>query len=376
MKFMTLEQISSLINPIVDQLLVTMAENPESRYLYTLPSLTEEYQGETLMDCQENGYCIAHLREVITYKYLLGAMKSKLLEVNKENLYACLSNMRKSPVIDYYDLADYHEYAYYYYKKSENEKKANAHLLACYFDRGRAILSCDNTFDCKELLLVLLKDRQRLLSFLLYVIDFISHDFEDYQDFFKRSQYLLFERSLVLAEKVFAENATCDVNLRCCIYYVQSIYYNLTKRSDMALSAKRAYRKLGGKKSYHKLLEDIIATRLNPHWMDMRFLDYMLYANSVEDDEICTRDEDGNISLEIEEDEYSVWEKQERLNFMDAFYRPITEDMDFKKIYDQAEKGDQQAIREVARRYREGDGVTACMSAAMAWENKLTSLNS
>lgn len=370
MKYMTLEQVNQRINAIVDQLLVTIAENPESRYLFTLPSLAEGYQGETLLDCQENGYCIARLREVITYKYLLGALKSKLLEVNQENLYACISNMRKSPVIDYYDLADYHEYAYYHYKRLGNEKKANSHLLSCYFDRGRAILSCDNVFDCKELLLVLLKDRQRLLSFILYVIDFISHDFEDYQDFLKRSQYLLFERSLVLAEKVFAENASCNINLRCSIYYVQSVYYNQTKRPDMALKAKRECRKLGGKKSYHKVLEDVLEAELYPHWEDERFLDYMLYGTTLEDDEICTLDESGNISFDID-DEYSIWEKEERMNFIDAFYREMNSAKTFKKTYEQAENGNQEAIREVARCFREGDGVAACECAAEAWKQKL-----
>ena len=372
MELMTLEQISQRINTIVDELLAAIAQNPESRYLFTLPPLTEEYQGEILMDCQEDGYCIAQLREVITYKYLLGALKSKLLEVDRENLAACIRNMRKSPVIDYYDLADYHEFAYHYYKKSGNDKKAGVHLLSCYFDRGRAILSCDHTFDCKELLLVLLKDRQRLLSFLLYVINFASHDFEDYQDCLKRSQYLLLERSLVMAEKVFAEDAKCNVDLRCCIYYVQSVYFNQTKRPDMALAAKRACRQLGGKKSYLKVLEGIIKKQMKPRFMDERFLDYMLYANSLEDDEICTLDETGTISFDIEEDEYAIWDKAQRVDFLDAFYRPMDEAMEFKKLHEQAEEGDEQAIRELVRRYREGDGVTACECAAQAWEKKLS----
>ena len=371
MELMTLEQVNQRINVIVDEFLVKIAENPESKYLYTLPPLAEGFQGEILMNCQEDGYCIAHLREVITYKYMLAAFRSKLLEISPKTLFVCLCNLRKSPVIDYYDLADYHEFAFYYYKKLGNEKKANAHLLSCYFHRGRAILSTDGTFDCKELLLVLLKDRQRLLSFVLYVIDFISHDFEDYQDCFKRSQYLLFERCLVLAEKVFGEDAKCNVDLRCSIYYIESLYYNLTKRTDMALTAKRAYRKLGGKKSYLKVLENVIAKQMNPHYIDERFLHYMLYADTVEDDEIYTLDEDGIISFDVEEDEYTVWEKSERMNFVDAFYRPMEDTMDFKKIYDRAENGDQQAIQEVARRYREGDGVTACECAAEAWEKKL-----
>ena len=370
MKPMTLAQINQRIEQIVDQLLVTLAHDHESRYLFTLPPLMEGYQGEIVLDCQESNYCIARLREVITYKYMLGAFKSKLLDINLENLAACLQQMRQSPVIDYYDLSDYHEYAFYYYKRLGNEKKANVHLLACYFDRGRAILSCDKTFDCKELLLVLLKDRQRMLSFLLYVIDFISHEFEDYQEFLKRSQYLLIERSLVLAEKVFAENASCDVNLRSCIYYVQSLYYQQTKRSEMAQHAKEAYMKLGGDKNYEEVLEEIMETQLHPHFSDERFLDYMLYAGSLEDDEICRLDDDGNIVLDID-DAYSVWEKDERINFMDAFYRSMSSAMSFKKDYDQAEGGNQQAIREVARRYREGDGVTACACAAEAWEKEL-----
>lgn len=370
METMTLEEINQRINTIVDPLLVSLAENPESRYLFTLPSLGEGYEGETLLDCQEYGYGIARLREVITYKYLLGALKSKLLEVNQENLYACIRNMRQSPVIDYYDLADYHEYAYYYYKRQGNEKKANSHLLSCYYDRGRAILSCDKVFDCKELLLVLLKDQKRLFSFLLYVINYVFNDFEADQEFLKRSQYLLLERSLVLAEKVFAENASCDANLRGSIYFVEYKYYKLTKRLEMALKAKAAYKKFAGKRPFKKILEEIVATRLDIHWMDERFLDYILYGALLEDDEICTLDEDGNVSFDID-DEYSVWEKEERMNFMDAYYREMEGAMKFKKIYEQAENGNQEAIREVVRQYREGKEVAACECAAEAWEKKL-----
>ena len=369
MERMTLEQINQRINPIVDQLLVTFAENPESRYLFTLPSLTEGEEGPVL-DCQENGYCIGQIREVITYKYLLGALKSKQLEVNAENLYACISNMRKSPVIDYYDLGDYHEFAYYYYTKLGKEKKANAHLLSCYYDRGRAILSCDKTFDSKDLLMLLLKDRQRLLSFVLYILDYIYNDFEDNQEFLKRSQFLLLERALVLAEKVFAETADYSVNLRGSIYFVEYKYYNLTKRLDMALKAKAAYKKFGSKRPFKKILEELVETQIDLHWEDERFLDYILYGATLEDDEICSHDEEGNITLEID-DEYSVWEKDERMNFLDAYYRPMENAADFKKVYEKAETGDQQAIRELVRCYREGDGVISCSRAAEAWEKKL-----
>ena len=367
---MKVEEIKQRINTIVDQLLVSFAENPESRYLFTLPSLAEGYEGETLLDCQEYGFGIARLREVITYKYMLGALKSKLLEVNQENLYNCITNMRRSPLIDYYDLADYHEYAYYHYKKLGNEKKANAHLLSCYFDRGRAFLSADKTFDSKELLLVLLKDRQRLLSFLLYIMDYVFNDFEDNQEFLKRSQYLLIERALVLAEKVFAENAACKPNLRGCIYFVEYKYYQLTKRLDMALKAKAAAKKFASKRPFKKILQEIVETQLDLHWEDERFLDYILYGATLEDDEICTLDADGNVTLDID-DEYSVWDKDERMNFMDAYYREMDDAMNFKKIYDKAEEGDPAAIREIARCYREGDGVAVCVCAAEAWEKKL-----
>ena len=370
MKTMTLEETKQQINTIVDQLLVSFAKDPTSRYLFTLPTLTEGYEGETLLDCQEYGFGIARLREVITYKYLLGALKSKLLDVNQENLAACLINMRRSPVIDYYDLADYHEYAYYHYKKLGNEKKANAHLLSCYFDRGRAFLSCDKTFDCKELLLVLLKDRQRLLSFLLYVCDYILNDFEDNQEFLKRSQYILMERALVLAEKVFAENAACKPNLRGCIYFVEYKYYQQTKRLDMALKAKAASKKFASKRPYKKIFQEIVETQLDLHWEDERFLDYILYGATLDDDEICALDDDGNVTLDIDDDS-SVWEKDERMNFMDAYYREMEDAMNFKKNYDKAEEGDQQAIRELVRCYREGDGVIACECAAEAWEKTL-----
>ena len=74
MKQMTLEQVNQRIDTIVDQLLVTFAENPASRYLFTLPTLTDEDEEEILLDCQEYNFGIARLREVISYKYLLSAL--------------------------------------------------------------------------------------------------------------------------------------------------------------------------------------------------------------------------------------------------------------------------------------------------------------
>ena len=138
----------------------------------------------------------------------------------------------------------------------------------------------------------------------------------------------------------------------------------------MALKAKAAYKKFASKRPFKKILQQIVETQLDLHWSDERFLDYILYGATLEDDEICTLDDNDNITFDID-DEYSVWEKDERMNFVDAFYREMESAMNFKMVYDKAEGGDQEAIREVARCYHEGDGVTACASAAEAWEKRL-----
>lgn len=373
---MTLEEITQRINTIVDQLLVNLAEDPEQRYLFTLPSLAEGVQKAPVLDCLENGYCIARLREVITYKYLLEAFKSKQLEISKENLYACISNMRTSPVIDYYDLGNYHEFAVYYYTRLGNKKKANRHLLSCYMDRGRAILSCDKTFDSKDLLMVILKNHQRLRSFLLYIIDFIYLDFEEVQPCLQRSQYLLLERALVLASKLFAENPACNKDLRCCVYYVMSLYYDMTNRAELAQKATDAYMELGINKNYDEMLQSFMANEPSPYLVDERFLDYLLYAKYIGKEYIYGPDDEEEDDDEISEyeEEIPVVEKDGRENFMDTFYRPLNEALEFKNVYDEAEKGNSESIREVIRCYHEGDGVIACKAAAAAWEKKLDAL--
>lgn len=204
----------------------------------------------------------------------------------------------------------------------------------------------------------------------MYILDYVYNDFEDNQEFLKRSQYLLIERSLVLAEKVFAESDDYNANLRGCIYFVEYKYYKVTKRLEMALKAKTAYKKFATKRPFKKILEDLIGSQLNLRWEDERFLDYMLYGSTLEDDEICTFDEEGNISFDID-DEYSVWEKDERMNFIDAYYREMEDTKYFKNLYELAENGNQDAIREIARCYREGDGVATCQCAADVWEKKL-----
>lgn len=368
---MTLEQTIQRIHTIADQLLVNFAEDRESRFLFTLPPISEEASWVPVLDCQEYNYGIARLREALAYKYLLGAMKHKQLAVSKESLAACLRNMRRVPFIDYYDLGDYHEYAHAYYKQLGDEKKARRHLLCCYMDRGRAILSCDKIFDCKELIMALMKEHRRMQAFLVYVISFIHYDFEEVQELMKRSQYLLLERALVLAVKLFAENGAYDADVRSCIYYVQSVYYERTNREELAKSAREAYKKVGGSKNFDLTLVKFMMDQPDPQLMDEQFLDYLLYGDSVDEEEIYPHNEEGEIDLDLEAED-PVVVKDGRSNFMDTFCRVMPDAMEFRKMYGQAEKGDEGAIREVVRCYREGDRVSVCECAAAAWEQLLS----
>ena len=367
---MNLEEVIQKINTIVDDLLVKIAHEPSARYLISLPPLMEGAQEAPLMDCQEYTYAIGQLREVITYKYILYALKSKVLAPNRESLAVCISQMRKSPVIDYYDLGDYHEFAYHCYMRAGNEKKARRHLLACYMDRARAILSAEKVFDCKELIMALMKEHQRMRSFLLYVINFIHYDFEEVQDFLKRSQYLLIERALLLATKLFGENSAYDANVRSAIYYVASRYYEQTNRMEMAKSAKEEYLRLGGDKNYDLELVRFLMSQSDPIFSDERFLDYVLYRDSIDDDEVYPHDDDGHIDLEIEAEDPIVV-KDGRSNYLDTYYRPMPAAEQFMNVYEQAERGNKQAILEVAHRYLDGCGVEPCTCAARAWGEKL-----
>lgn len=367
---MKLEEVIKRTNLLVDELLVKIARDPVSRYLIDLPPLTAGEQKAPVMDVQEYRYAIARLREVITYKYILCALKSGILAPARESLALCLSLMRKTPVIDYYDWGDYHEFAYKCYMQTDDKKKARRHLLACYMDRGRAILSADKIFDCKELIMALMKEHQRMQSFLLYVINFIHYDFEEVQPFLKRSQYLLIERALLLATKLFAENAACDVNVRSSIYYVASRYYEQTDRMEMARSARAEYLRLGGDRNYDLELVQFLMTQPDPVFSDERFLDYILYRDSIDDDEIYPRGDDGNFHLEIAAEDPIVV-KDGRSNYMDTYYRTMPAAKHFMTVYEQAERGEREAILEVIRCYRAGDGVAPCEAAARAWEEQL-----
>ena len=367
---MTLEQTLERINHLADGLLVELAENSESRFLISLPPLLPEEQATPILDCMEYVYGLSQLREILVYKYLLLAFKTKKLAVSRESLAFCLSQMRQSPVIDYYDLGDYHEYAYAYYKKMEDERKALRHLISCYSDRGRAIVSADKTFDSKDWLMAILKDHQRFESLLLYILDFIVQDLEDVQVFLKRSQYLLLERALLFAVKIFAENPKQNVQLRSAVYTVQSLYYDMTDRTDDAKAARMAAKKLGGSKNYERVLAEYRISQPAPHLADERFVDYLLFINALEEYEVYPMDEKGNLNLEYEYDDF-ILAKDGRLNFMDTFYRQMPSVLDFQKLYEQAEAGEASAITELARRYRQGEGVSASECAAAAWETKL-----
>ena len=363
---LTLEETIARIHSIADALLTRIALEPESRFMISLPSLMDGQEKVPFLDCQEYNYAIARLREVLIYKYLLISVRVKQLTVDRELLSICLANMRLSPVIDYYDLGDYHEFAFYYYKKLKQEQKAMRHLLSCYQDRGRAIFSAHKTFDCKEMLLMLMKDHQRMRAFLLYVVHYILNDFEEFQPYLKRTQYLLLERSLLLAKKLFAEQPHCGVDLRSCIYYAEWLYAVCTNRVYDAQVAKKNYLLLGGERVYAEVFENVLLDQPKPHLSDVRFVDYLLYRNSMEDFQIYPTDELGNLNLNYEYDDFNL-AKDGRVNFMDLFYRNMCDASDFKRVYEAAERGNVDAIREVAKRYLEGEGVAPSASVAATW---------
>lgn len=363
---MILEEFLQRVNKIVDSLLVGIVSDPFQRYSFTLPSVVEQYQGEFYMDCQEGGFGIARLREAITYKYLLSAFGSGLLDVTKENLCACIGNMRRVPVIDYFDWADYHAFAASYYKGLGNDKKADMHLLSSYICQGRAQLSCNEVFDTKDIFQLLLKNKQRLESVLIYIIDFICHDFSDFADSMERSQFLFLEEGLKLAVKEMAEDDTQETGLRSCIYYAVSVYYKQTKRPELAKQARNEAKKLRSKRNLEDTLEEIMQTHASPRLSEERFMDYLLFLKTFDESEIFILDEEGNVDLEAD-GESSVWEKDERVNFFDAYYREMPDAVEFKRVYDKAENGDKDAVRELVRRYAEGDGVKACKVASEAW---------
>lgn len=56
---------------------------------------------------------------------------------------------------------------------------------------------------------------------------------------------------------------------------------------------------------------------------------------------------------------------------MTGFYREQLIGYEFTMRYLEAVKGKVEAIREVARRFREGHGVAVCEAAAVVWESRL-----
>ena len=359
------------INKNVDNVLVNLAEHPEVRDCFKVPSLINENGSNFSMEFHKFCTPVSNIREVVTYCYLIYGMNDGILEVNRETLLEAAKAMRKSPIVEHYLLSMYHELAARVYKEDGNDVKAHRHdilrqmsdvkdyLLDLYYTD---IMSPEDeermeSPHFRELLMALNTDTLRFQALLLYIIRYVTSLLKVNPTMFLRPQYLLVEEALNIALEQFASNEECDAELRSCFYYYRSLYYELTCREGLAERYKERYLAIGGERDYeevcNRLLDELPALRCS----EQEFVDYVMMFNMESDDSI---DMDLCFEYDLDDELPST-----------GFYRSNLINYDFNTNYVKAEKGNVKAIREVARRFREGDGVAACEAAAVAWENKL-----
>ena len=360
------------INKNVDDVLVNLAKHPEVRECFKAPSLVNENGDSFSMEFHKFCTPVSNIREVLTYCYLIYGMNDGILEVNKETLLEAAKAMRKSPIVEYYLLSMYHELAACVYKEEGNDVKAHRHdilrqmsdvkdyLLDLYYTD---IMSPEDeermeSPHFRELLMALNSDPIRFQALLLYIIRYVTSLLKVDATTFLRPQYLLVEEALNIALEQFASNEEYDAELRSCFYYYRSLYYELTCREGLAERYKELYLVIGGERDYEELCNRLLDKLPALRRSEQEFVDYVMMFNMESDD---------SIDMEL----CDMYDLDYELP-MTGFYRGQLINSDFNSLYVEAEKGDVKAIRELARCFREGDGVTACEAAAVAWESKLT----
>lgn len=359
------------INAHVDDVLVNLAKHPEVRECFKVPSLVNEKDDSFSMQFHKFCTPVSNIREVVTYCYLIYGMNDGVLGVNKETVLAAAKAMRKSPIVEHYLLSMFHESAASVYEKEGNDKKARRHeilhqmadvkdyLLDLYYTD---LLSPEDeermeSPHFRELLIALNSDPLRFQALLLYIIRYVTSVLKVNPTLFLRPQYLLVEEALTIALEQFAANEDCDAELRSCFYYYRSLYYELTCREGLAERYKECYLAIGGERDYEELCNLLLDKLPALHRSEQDFVDYVMQFNMESDDAI-----DMNLC--------NTYDLDDELP-LTGFYRGQLINFDFNKKYVEAEKGNAKAIREVARCFREGDGVAACEAAAVAWESKL-----
>ena len=385
-----LSTILQAINHNVDNALVNLAKHPEVRECFTMPSLVNKNDNRFSLSFHKFCTPVSTIRESAICTYLIYGMNDGLLTVNKEMLFEAAKAMRKLPIVEYYILGMYHELAARVYENEGNERKSHQHtvlrqiahvkdyLLDLYYTD---LMSPEDEERMesprfRELLKSLNTDPLRFQSLLLYIIRYVTTMLKVKPTLFLRPQYLLVEEALNIAFEQFLSdeccdnlydnrgesvcddggNSVCDAEIRSCFYYYRSLYYELTCRGELAERYKKGYLAIGGERDYENLCNTLLDKLPVLHCSEKEFVDYVMNFNIDNCDDLDWTFKDCELDDELP---------------LTGFYRGKLINYDFNTKYVEAERGDEKAIREVARCFREGDGVTACEAAAQAWESKL-----
>ena len=404
---LSLEYVLSTVNNYVDDALADIALHTENRSPITMPSLISPQINSGNVKLYSFNTPISAVRETAIYSYLLKMMDQSILPVDKQSLLIVVKAMRKVPFVEYGSLASYHKLASQFYKQEGNQKKAELHAVFNLIDDAKQYLTdfkveyefgADDeelaSFDgeeasCKvdgpsydgegpsynveaipcnierklgpadysEVLQILNRNTPRYQALLLYILRYISTHLKERSRIFQRPHYTLIEQALSAAVSQFAQDEHCDSDLRSCIYYYDSLYYELTNRIQKAALSRKQYQEIGGEKDYEQLCDTLLHQLPELLRSEKDFIDHVMLFNT-------DYDNDADVYLF---DDYGLDDELP----MQGLYRDQLMDTPFNHIYEEAEYDNPDAIREVVRCYREGDGVTACEAAAKAWESKL-----
>ena len=366
-----LVSILQTINKNVDNVLVNLAKHPEVRECFKVPSLVNETSDNNSMDFHKFCTPASNIREMVTFYYLIHGMKDGILEVNKETLFEAAKAMRKLPIVEHCLLSMYHELAARIYQEEGNEQKSHRHDILRQMANIKDYLLDLHYTDMlspedeermepphfRELLISLNTNPLRFQALLLYIIRYVTTLLKEKPTMFLRPQYLLVEEALTIALEQFASDENCDAELRSCFYFYRSLYYQLTCRDALAERYKEHYLALGGPRDYEELCNSLLDKLPALRYSEQEFVDYVMKFNMGYE---------GITNLEL----YDDYELDDELP-LTGFYRDELLNYEFNSLYSEAEKGRKEAISEIARCYREGDGVSPCKVAADAWESKL-----
>ena len=368
-----LKDFMARLNATVEQQLAELVNHPLSHGCIYMRPIGTDFPVRPILDLQVDLNGFSWFRETMIYEYILEVLRDELLPITKEILFECISAMRKARHVSVEDSYFYHQAARLYYEQLGLTNKALAHERAEIAYSVMEDVQYDSTFNFAECVRLIKNDPERLKSFVLYAVSRGYNELVIDTSLFARSNYVLLEESLKLGVKLFAEDEACDPLLRACIYDYLYRYYHTTNRPELAERARLKALELGGERDYEEVCEQLLEQLPPLYRIEEEMIDTIYdYIELYEQFDDLTFDEMGASNDDYEEQQAKWAEKLSSSPEAQGLAEATDEKLHdiFGAYYLRADKGDVKAMQEVARRYREGIGVSVCVAAADAWDAK------